>query len=205
MDGAALSYFTHVHVDNGRTRTLFLLHGTGGNERDLLPLVEPLAEQYNLVGLRGNVQEGGMPRFFARQAMGVFDQESIRVETEKLAAFLAAWNEKHGLNPEQAAFAGYSNGANMLLAALLRYPNLLRRAALLHCMLPFDPPQVDLSGGHYLVTHGLQDSMMPPGAAAAVIAALGAAGATVQEFSHPGGHELTHAEREALLNFLNAT
>lgn len=204
MDAAALSYFAHVHVDNGRSRTLFLLHGTGGDEHDLLPLVEPLATQYNFVGLRGNVLEGGMPRFFARKAMGVFDQESLSQEVEKLASFLTAWHQQHNLSPEQAAFAGYSNGANMILAGLLRHPSLVRTAALLHCMLPFDPPPADLSGGRYLVTHGLQDGMMPPGAAAAVIAALQAAGAEVQEFSHPGGHELTHTEREALLAFLSS-
>lgn len=202
MSETALSYFAHVHIDNNRSRTLFLLHGTGGDEHDLLPLVEPLAEHYNFLGLRGNVLEGGMPRFFARVGMGVFDQESIRIESEKLAAFLAAWNEKHGLTPEQSAFIGYSNGANMLLATLLRYPAVIRTAALLHCMLPFEPPEADLSGGRYLVTHGLRDGMMPPGAAAAVIAALQAAGAEVQEFSHPGGHELTHAERDAALAFL---
>lgn len=200
----ALSSFVHVLHDQGKTKTLFLLHGTGGDEHDLVPLVEPLRDQFNFVGLRGNISESGMPRFFARLAMGVFDQESIEAETAKLAAFLAAFYEDHALPASQAAFVGFSNGANMILAALFRHPQVIHHAALLHAMLPFEPPAVDLAGKRVLVTHGLADTMMPPGEGERVAAALTARGAQVEIFSHPGGHQLTAEEQRALFDFLRS-
>lgn len=197
-----MSEFTHVHHDRGAARTLFLLHGTGGDEHDLIPLIEPAAGQFNIVGLRGNVLEGGMPRFFARLAMGVFDQESIATESDKLASFLACWYDEHNTSADSSVFVGYSNGANMILATLLRHPQAIQHAALLHPMLPFDPLQVNLASKRVLVTYGQRDPLMPPGEAQRVIAALQAGGADVHSFAHPGGHELTQAERAALLEFL---
>jgi phospholipase/carboxylesterase len=196
--------FVHISHDRSKSKTLFLLHGTGGNEHDLIPLVEPAAADFNIVGLRGNVLEGGMPRFFARKAMGVFDQDSISTETDKLAAFLSSWYTAESADASQAVFVGYSNGANMILATLFRHPNVIHSAALLHPMLPFDPPAVDLTGKRFLVTHGLQDPMMPPGEADRVIATLQSNGASVESFAHPGGHELTYAEQEALHSFLQS-
>lgn len=202
MNGEALSNFAHIHHDHGQTRTLFLFHGTGGDEHDLIPLVEPIAETFNIVGLRGNVLESGMPRFFARKAMGVFDMESLATETDKLADFLHAWYQTHAPAAEQAAFVGYSNGANMILATLFRHPELIHSAALLHAMLPFDPPDLGLAGKRILLTRGLRDPMIPAADSAQVAAALEARGAAVEVFKHGGGHELTAPERDALLEFL---
>lgn len=203
-DTDALSAFVHVVQDQGKSETLFLLHGTGGDEHDLIPLVEPLRDKFNFVGLRGNVSEGGMPRFFTRKAMGVFDQESIETETDKLAAFLAAFYTVHALQANQVAFVGFSNGANMILATLLRHPQAINHAALLHAMLPFEPPDVELAGKRVLVTHGLSDKMLPPGEGERVAAALTARGAQVDVFSHPGGHQLTAEEQRALFDFLRS-
>jgi len=197
-----MSEFIHTHQDRGLARTLFLLHGTGGDEHDLIPLVEPVRESYNIVGLRGNVLEGGMPRFFARLAMGVFDQASIEAETDKLASFLARWYAEHDTDARSAAFVGYSNGANMILATLFRHPAVIANAALLHSMLPFDPPQLNLMSKRFLVTSGEHDPLMPPGEVHRVIAVLQAGGADVDTFAHSGGHELTHTEQAALLEFL---
>ena len=148
-----------------------------------------------------------MPRFFARLAMGVFDQESITTETDKLATFLGRWYEQHNTDSASAVFVGYSNGANMILATLLRHAQVVQQAALLHAMLPFEPPRVDLSGKRFLVTYGRQDLLMPQGAAyeaERVINALQANRASVEQFAHPGGHELTHTEQAALLEFLSS-
>jgi phospholipase/carboxylesterase len=201
----ALSNFVHVFQDQGSAKTLFLLHGTGGSELDLIPLVENVQGMFNLVGLRGNISEGGMARFFIRKASGVFDQASIASESKKLAAFLSAWHKEHETSAENAAFVGYSNGANMVLATLLRYPDMIHKAALLHPMMPFDPPPVDLKGKRFLVTHGLNDTMMPPGEADRVITALQERGAQVSAFSHPGEHHLTYEEQTALLDFLRVS
>ncbi|HRN51262.1 MAG TPA: alpha/beta hydrolase [Anaerolineales bacterium] len=198
-----MSEFIYTHQDRGQARTLFLLHGTGGDEHDLIPLVEPVSEGYNIVGLRGNISEGGMPRFFARLAMGVFDQASIEAETDKLAAFLARWYSEHDTDAKSTTFVGYSNGANMILATLLRHPTVITNAALLHSMLPFEPRELDLAGKNFLLTYGLQDVLVPIGEAQRVTAVLQSAGASVQGFAYPGGHELTHAEQATLLEFLS--
>ncbi|UYN91747.1 MAG: alpha/beta hydrolase [Anaerolineales bacterium] len=198
-----MSEFIHIHQDNNAARTLFLLHGTGGDEHDLIPLVEPVRERYNIVGLRGNVSEGGMPRFFARLAMGVFDMASIEAETDKLAAFLARWYAEHNTDAKSATFVGYSNGANMILATLFRHPGVITNAALLHSMLPFDPPQLNLMSKRFLVTYGERDPLIPAAEALNVAAVLRAGGADVDAFAHPGGHELTHTEQAALLEFLS--
>lgn len=197
-----MSEFIYTHQDRGQARTLFLLHGTGGDEYDLIPLVEPVSEGYDIVGLRGNVSEGGMPRFFARLAMGVFDQASIEAETDKLAAFLAGWYAEHNTDTKSATFVGYSNGANMILATLFRHPGVITNAALLHSMLPFDPPQLNLMSKRFLVTYGEQDPLIPAAEALNVAAVLRAGGADVDSFAHPGGHELTHTEQAALQEFL---
>lgn len=202
MSQNALNHFVHLRQDNGQPRTLFLLHGTGGNEADLLPLAAPLGSAYNLLGLRGNINENGMLRFFARSGPGVFDQESLGEELEKLAAFLSAWYKQYELEPDDAAFLGYSNGANMLLATLLRHPHLIRRAALLHPMMPFDEDPVDLAGGRYLVTYGESDPMIPATESRRVVSELERRGAEVLVASHPGGHQLAQAELNALYAFL---
>lgn len=197
-----MNEFIHIHQDHNAARTLFLLHGTGGDEHDLIPLVEPVSQSYNIVGLRGNVSESGMPRFFARLAMGVFDMDSIASETDKLASFLTDWYAEHNTAAKSATFVGYSNGANMILATLFRHPGVITNAALLHSMLPFDPPQLNLMSKRFLVTYGEHDPLMPSGEAQRVISVLQAGGADVDAFSHPGGHELTHTEQAALLEFL---
>lgn len=202
MSQDALKHFVHLRQDRDRERTLFLLHGTGGNEADLLPLAAPLGGEYNLVGLRGNVSESGMPRFFARTGPGVFDQKSLNTELEKLAEFLRAWYQEYALDPDQAAFLGYSNGANMLLATLLHHPDVIRTAALLHPMMPFEPEAAELEGGRYLVTYGERDPMIPAAESRRVVDALRALGAEVQVASHAGGHQLAQAELDALYAFL---
>jgi phospholipase/carboxylesterase len=198
----ALSNFVHVVHDHGKTKTLFLLHGTGGDEHDLIPLVAPLKDKFNFVGLRGNIVESGMRRFFARKAMGVFDQQSIKNETDKLAAFLATFYEDRALEVDMAVFVGFSNGANMILATLLRHAHVIQNAALLHAMLPFEPPDVDLAGRRVLVTYGLSDNMIPPGEGERVAAALELRGAQVQVFAHGGGHQITAEEQATLFDFL---
>ncbi len=198
----SLTLFHHLHIDNHLGKTLFLLHGTGADERDLLPLVAGLDDKYNLVSLLGNVREHGMARFFARDERGVFDQESIAEESKKLSEFIVAWNAEHKLKPTDTAFLGYSNGANMIAALALNYSDLVTRAVLLHPMLPFEPRQKNLSHQHYLVSYGESDQMIPAAKAKILIATLEAMGAKISLVSHEGGHEIWPEEVEALRKFL---
>lgn len=202
MNTAKTFNFHHIHIDNQVSKTLFLLHGTGADERDLLPLARGLEKHYNFVGLLGNVREQGMARFFARDEQGVFDQESIAGESKKLAEFIEAWSAEHNLKPSGASFLGYSNGANMIAALALNYPHLVTQAVLLHPMLPFEPKQLDLSQQHYLVSYGENDRMIPAVKTKALIAALQWLGAQVEIIVHDGGHEIWPSEVEALQQFL---
>ncbi len=195
--------FHFEYVDNGADKTLFLLHGTGGNERDLLPLVQSLHKRYNFVGLRGNIVEQGLCRFFTRSAEGVFDPVSIKQETTKFTQFLQLWSELESLTPKDAAFLGYSNGANMILAMLFTQPKFIKRAVLLHSMLPVVPAaEIELKKCSFLVTYGEDDQMIPATESQRVAIALTAAGAKVETFAHPGGHEVRRDEVSEALQFL---
>src|SRR5690625_6661862 len=73
---------------NNSDRTFLLLHGTGGTENDLLPLAHMIDPDANVLSVRGNVLENGMPRFFRRLSEGVFDEEDLIYRTKELKQFL---------------------------------------------------------------------------------------------------------------------
>ena len=123
---------------------LLLLHGTGGNEDDLLPIGQIISPGAALLSPRGQVLENGMPRFFRRLAEGVFDYEDVRRRAIELAQFVVAAKDNYQIAPPIAV--GYSNGANIAAAVLLLKPDVLAGAVLFRAMLPLDPaPQADLA------------------------------------------------------------
>src|SRR5438067_9268241 len=122
--------FIHEFVPGSSSRTLLLLHGTGGNERDLIPLGRELDPNAALLSPRGKVLENGMPRFFRRLAEGVFDLEDLKYRTNELADFVAAANQHYGLASNKIVALGYSNGANIAASMLLLRPQLLPTAML---------------------------------------------------------------------------
>lgn len=117
--------------------TLLLLHGTGGDENDLIPLAEDFNLGFNILSLRGNISENGMPRFFKRLGMGIFDEKDLHFRTNELVAFINEVADKENFNPTRIIALGYSNGANIAGAILLKYPQLLAGAVLYRPMLPF--------------------------------------------------------------------
>jgi phospholipase/carboxylesterase len=189
--------FQHRFVPGESTLTLLLLHGTGGDENDLLPLGKHLAPDANLLSPRGKVLENGMPRFFRRLAMGVFDVEDLKARTDELERFVRDATTEYGLSGPIVA-VGYSNGANIGASLLLRHPKLLRGAGLLHAMVPYEPEDpIDLSGTSVLMTAGERDPMIPLDQTRALEKILSEAGAEVDLHLEPGGHELTQAEVDA--------
>ena len=136
MDFQPLKYIYRAS-DSPAAYTLLLLHGTGGNETDLIPLAQNLGDNYNILSVRGNVTENGMPRFFKRLGMGVFDEDDLSFRTDELAAFLEDVAVKEGFNHERIIALGYSNGANIAGAMLVKYPELLAGAILYRPMRPF--------------------------------------------------------------------
>jgi len=168
---------------------LFLLHGTGGDEYDLLDLGRYVAPRSFLVSARGRAPEGGMNRWFARHAEGVLDVADIIRRSTELAAFLPAMGERHGITGRPLWALGFSNGANMAAAMLLRYPELFAGAILMRPMLPLKPePTPDLSGKPVLVMAGTEDTMIPGDSTRELIALLGESGADLSVNWADAGH-----------------
>jgi predicted esterase len=171
--------------------TLLLLHGTGGDEHDLLPLGRHLTDGAALLSPRGAVLEQGMSRFFRRVAEGVFDQEDLAARTDELAAFVAAAAERYDLDPEHIIAVGFSNGANIAGSLMLRYPEVLRAAVLFAPMVPFEPVTLpDLSEVAVFIGAGGRDPISPPEESERLARILADAGAAVTLRWHDGGHQL---------------
>lgn len=191
--------FVHHFVAGSSATTLLLLHGTGGDENDLMPLGRQVLPDANLLSPRGKVLENGMPRFFRRHGLGVFDIDDLKIQTHALAEFVEKAVDSYGLESDRIVALGYSNGANIAASLLLLHPDLLRRAALLHAMVPFEPDELlDLSDASVLLTGGRQDPYIPAEQTQALADLLVRAGADVRLDWQPGGHQLTYSELDVL-------
>ena len=183
------------------TPPLLLLHGTGGDENDLIDLGRMVAPEAALLSPRGRVLEGGMPRFFRRLAEGVFDEDDVKRRANELAGFVAEAREAYGL-PAPIAL-GFSNGANIAAATLLLRPDALAGAVLIRAMVPLSQPAAaDLAGKPVLILSGSMDPMVPADNAARLAALLGGAGADVQHRTLPAGHGLSQADVALTRDFL---
>jgi phospholipase/carboxylesterase len=177
----------------GERPPLLLLHGTGGDENDLLPLGQAVAPGAALLSPRGKVLENGAPRFFRRLAEGVFDEDDVRRRAHELADFIEAAREAYGL-PALTAL-GYSNGANIAAAVMLLRPEALAGAVLLRAMPPLaEPPAADLAGRRVLILSGTMDPIAAPQTAEALAVTLRSAGAEVEHRPVPASHGLSQAD-----------
>jgi phospholipase/carboxylesterase len=186
----------HVWRPGQAAPPLLLLHGTGGDEHDMLPLGPHLAPGAPLLSPRGTVLENGMPRFFRRLREGVFDEDDLRARVDDLAEFLAAAEAEHGVPPGSWVAAGFSNGANIASALLFRRPSALAGAVLMAAMVPFrtgPDPEADLTGKRVAVVNGARDPMATPEQTRTLVARLRGAGAEVEEFPFGGGHQVDPA------------
>jgi phospholipase/carboxylesterase len=172
---------------------LLLLHGTGGDEEDLLPVGRDVAPGAALLSPRGNVLEGTMPRFFRRIREGQFDEIDLRRRAKALAGFVAEARRSYAIAAPIAL--GYSNGANIAAAVLLLHPGALAGAILLRAMAPLaDPPRPDLCGVPALIVAGSEDPIVPLSSVERLVRSLTAAGARVECETLPAGHGLTPAD-----------
>lgn len=198
---------TRPHVFRAGTSSLpplLLLHGTGGDERDLVPLGEHVAPGATLLSPRGSVLEGSMPRFFRRLREGVFDEDDLRYRAGELADFVDAASAEHEVPSGSWVALGFSNGANIAAALLTERTSTLAGAVLIAAMVPFADGLgvADLSGKKVLVVNGTADPMVPPGRTDLLVAQLRAAGATVVEHRHPGGHTVPASALPVITEFL---
>ena len=192
--------FVHrfVPAQTSDAPTLLLLHGTGGDENDLLPVGRMLDERAALLSPRGKILEHGMPRFFRRLAEGVFDHEDLMDRTHELAGFVDRAVDEYDIDQRRLFAVGFSNGANVAASLLLTYPRLLAGAILLRAMVPFEPDKTpDLSRIPVYLAAGRSDQMVPPENTERLAQVLREAGADVTLDWQPGGHGIGPAEIQA--------
>lgn len=185
---------------------LLLLHGTGGDENDLLGLGKMISPGSALLSPRGRVLEHGMPRFFRRLSEGVFDEEDVRRRALELGDFVADARQRYGITAPVAV--GFSNGANIAAALLLLRPDVLSGAILLRAMVPLsDMPKTDrikaeLGGKPVLLLSGQVDPIVPASNSARLAAVLSEAGARVDQKVLPAGHQLSQADVTLARNWI---
>src|SRR5882724_7912712 len=195
--------FIHEFVSGTSGRTLLLLHGTGGNEHDLIPLGRELDPNAALLSPRGKILENGMPRFFRRLAEGVFDVEDLKQRTNELADFVATAAKHYKLAADCLVAVGYSNGANIAASMLLLRPEILHAAILFRAMVPLVPDNLpDLSPVRIWISAGDQDAIIPKSETERLAQLLRRAGADVTIRFANAAHGLTSAEVETARHWL---
>jgi phospholipase/carboxylesterase len=196
----------HVWRPGTFTPPLLLLHGTGGDEHDLLPLRPHLAPGSAVLSPRGTVLEHGMARFFRRLREGVFDEDDLRLRADELAAFLTAAEQKYGVPAGSWLAVGFSNGANMASALLVRHPESLAGAVLLAAMVPFaadEPEDHALAGKRVLIVNGDHDPMATPQQTTRLAEQLRRRDADVELLTFPGGHTIDPGQLPRIRTFVN--
>jgi len=182
---------------NPHRPTLLFLHGTGGNETDLLPIAQMVDSESAVLSLRGDVLENGMPRFFKRLAEGVFDEEDLVMRTKILNDNLDLWAQKYRFNRHNMVAIGYSNGANMIASLLFHFKNSLKGAILHHPIVPLrgvDPPALTTD---VFIGAGTNDPICSSEESKELRGILERAGASVEVHWESNGHRLTPSEIEA--------
>ena len=187
----------HVYEQGSNGRTLIMLHGTGGDEYDLIPLGKHIDPHANILSIRGNVQEYGMPRFFNRLAMGIFDMDSLNEETDNLANFIKDSAINYSFNLEHATVVGYSNGANIAASVMLTYDRPFKNAILFRAMVPKKVEvQNTLDGVDVLLISGKHDQTVPQEDPMTLKEFFESRKAHVELHYVDGGHQLTREELE---------
>ena len=194
--------FIHRFVpaeDETSAETLVVLHGTGGDENNLIGIGQSIAPGAAILSPRGNVLENGAPRFFKRFAEGVFDPNEVRSRSEDLARFIHAAVPRYGLNPERIFALGYSNGANVASTVMFIEPTLLQGSILFRPMLVFEPDECpDLSGAGVFISAGRMDPIVPTNNVERLVELFEAWHAEVTLKWQLAGHNLVPSEvREA--------
>lgn len=185
--------------------TLLLLHGTGGNEQDMIPLGQQMDPEAAILSPRGKVLENGMPRFFRRLAEGVFDIEDLKFRTNELADFVNDASKAYGFDMQRIIAVGYSNGANIASSLLLIRPEILCCAVLFRAMVPLQLDVLpDLTNKHIFMSSGIHDPIVPKQDSERLSALFKKAGAKVSLSWQNSGHELRMEEVKKAKEWLSS-
>lgn len=153
----------HIYNKGSNENTLLLLHGTGGDETDLLEIGKIIDSEANILSVRGNVKEEGMNRFFRRLRPGVFDLDDLEKRTNELYEFINEASIKYGFNRDKVIAVGYSNGANITASMLFSIKNSLSSAVLLRPMMPRrDKELPNNDNTKVFIAAGVHDNICPP-------------------------------------------
>jgi phospholipase/carboxylesterase len=189
----------HLYIEGKKKEApiLLLLHGTGGNEHDLLPLADMIAPEASILSVRGNVLENGMPRFFRRLAEGIFDEEDLVFRTNELHEFVNESANNYQFDRTKVVAIGYSNGANIAASMMYHHPKALHGAILFHAMVPRRGVELpDLINTSVFIGAGKRDPLIPLNETKELVNDLKKANAQVTEFWVDGGHQLVREEVE---------
>lgn len=182
--------------------TFLLLHGTGGDEKDLLGLAHFIQPEYNVLSVRGEVKENGMNRFFKRISEGVFDEVDLVYRTHQLKEFIDQASIDYGFDKNHLIALGYSNGANIAGSLLFHYSDVFEKAILLHPMVPIRKELPDLSQVSVFIGAGKNDPICPPEESIELNELLSSAHADVTLHWENNGHRISESELEAIKKWL---
>lgn len=196
----------HIYIKGQNQITLLMLHGTGGNENDLLSIAKQIDSNANVLSVRGNVLEYGMPRFYKRKAMDIFDRESLIEETHNLCDFVRNASDKYHFDCKKVVAIGYASGANIAISILFHYEQAFYKAILLHPMVPLRGIDLaDLNGTKIFIGAGRNDRMMPNHEVEELTQMLQSANASVEVFWTDYGHQLSKEEIKVAKDWYNGT
>ncbi|MBA4852499.1 alpha/beta hydrolase [Emticicia sp. BO119] len=196
MDFQELKYI-YQPAKNAGANTLLLLHGTGGDERDLLPIAKEFGEDLNILSLRGNVSENGMPRFFRRSGMGIFDEKDLTFRTHEMVDFIKGLTETEGFDSTKIIALGYSNGANIAGSTLVLYPDFLAGAILYRPMQPFKNIETEVKNTNHtpvFMSNGMVDPTVKQADTVKYVSILKDIGFDVANYNLSTGHHLTRED-----------
>ena len=182
--------------------TFLLLHGTGGDEKDLLGLAHFIQPEYNVLSVRGEVKENGMNRFFKRLSEGVFDEVDLVFRTHQLKEFIDQASIDYGFDKNHVIALGYSNGANIAGSLLFHYSDVFEKAILLHPMVPIRKELPDLSRVSVFIGAGKNDPICPPEESIELNKLLSSAHADVTLHWENNGHRISESELSAIKKWL---
>ena len=194
----------HIYKKGNNDKTLLLLHGTGGDEYDLLEIGKYIDPNANVLSVRGEVNEFGQNRFFKRLAVGVLDEEDLRNQSQKLYDFITESSKKYGFDLDKLSLFGYSNGTNIATSLLFLYEGIFRVALLAHPMMPYKAIDIpfDIKADVFIAS-GLNDPLVPVSMTQKLIETFKTQNALVKAHFGKEGHSFSNEALNLMANFYN--